>query len=343
MLLRILFILTIYLSILPVSVWSQEKEPDARIAFYNAENFFDATPDSTINYSEFNPDGTRHWTKQRYKHKLQHIYKVVAALGQWKGLAIMGFSEIENRNVLHDLTQNTPLKSFHYKIIHYDSPDKRGIDVGLIYQPALFKPLFSKAIPVTNPNDSLFRTRDILYVKGLLMNDTLHLFINHWPSRYSGLLNTQPKRLQAARTLKVYLDSICKHQPNAEILVIGDMNENPDDKAIQSLIHNTDTCKLTALEARPVFGLAKGSIKSKAQWAVFDQMLVNKSFTKNQGALYVQGKSFYIFDAQFLLEQDVKNMGLKPNRSFVGFKYHGGFSDHLPVYVDICKHNHQQP
>ncbi len=340
---RILFFMIFYMLIFPVPMQGQEKTTYARVAFYNTENFFDATPDTTINYSEFNPDGNRHWTKQRYQQKLQHIYKVIAALGQWKGLAIMGFSEIENRHVLYDLTRNTPLHLFHYKIIHFDSPDKRGIDVGMIYQPALFKPLFSKAIPVTNPNDSLFTTRDILYVKGLLMNDTLHLFINHWPSRYSGLLNTQSKRLLAARRLKVYIDSICKRQPNADILVIGDMNENPDDQAVQSLTHGDKPCILTALMAHPVFGLAKGSIKSRGQWALFDQMLVNKSFTKNQGPLYVQGKSFYIFDARFLLEEDVKNMGLKPNRSFVGFKYHGGFSDHLPVYVDISAHNNQRP
>jgi len=320
-------------------VKAQNQMTNARLAFYNAENFFDPYPDTTVNYTEFNPGGNHHWTMFRYQNKLQHIFKVVAALGEWNGIAVMGFSEIENRKVLEDLTNSTPLQKFHYKIIHFDSPDNRGIDVGIIYQPSYFQPLFSQAIRVSDQKDSLFRTRDILYVKGLLMGDTLNIFINHWPSRYSGLLQSQPKRLLAARILKKNIDSICKKNPGASILVLGDMNENPQDPAIQTLIQAHGGCKLHALLAHSLYGWAKGSIKSKGRWSLFDQMLVSSPLLNNTGNLSVQNKSFHIFDAPFLLEKDKKYMGLKANRSFVGFKYHGGFSDHLPVFVDLIKQN----
>ncbi len=342
---RILLIiaLTGILPPLAGTIDGQAKQESARIAFYNVENFFDPFPDTTTHYNEFTPQGNRHWNKQRYQTKLQHIYKAIIALGQWRAPAIVGFAEIENRQVLIDLTQHTPLKAYHYKIIHYDSPDKRGIDVGLIYCPDYFRVLYSQAINVRPDENLNDKTRDILYVKGVLFADTIHLFVNHWPSRYGGLLETVSKRNQTARILRYHIDSVISYQPNALILVMGDMNENPEDSGIKILLQASENNGLIQLKPRTTFGLSSGSIKNKGHWATFDQFLVSNSFIKKRSGLMVVGKSFHIFDAAFLLEKDKKYMGLKPDRSFLGFKYHGGFSDHLPVFVDLINQNDRQP
>jgi len=306
-----------------------------RIGFYNAENYFDPFADSTIGYTQFNPGGDHHWSVRRYKTKRQHIFKVITAMGGWHGMDIMAFAEIENQFVLEDLLKSSPLGGRKYGIIHFESPDHRGIDVGLIYKKSSFRPLFTKAIHVHNPTDKKLRTRDILYVKGTAGNDTLQLFINHWPSRYGGLMATVQKRLLAAKILRHTVDSVCNKKPNAHILILGDFNETLADKGLQWIVRPKNPCGIKALPPHPDYGLAKGSIKSVSGWAVFDRILCSKNLISSHSTPFVIGKSFHIFDAPFLLENDKKNMGLKPNRTYNGFTYHGGFSDHLPVYVDI--------
>ncbi len=306
-----------------------------RIGFYNAENYFDPFADSTIDYTQFNPGGDHHWSAWRYKTKRQHIFKVITAMGGWHGMDIMAFAEIENRFVLEDLLKNSPLGNQNYGIIHFESPDHRGIDVGLIYRKASFHPLFAKVIRVHDSADNNLRTRDILYVKGTAENDTLQLFINHWPSRYGGLMATVSKRLLAAKFLRHAVDSICRKEPDAHILILGDFNETVADKGLQWIVRLHNQCNIIALPPHYNYGLAKGSIKSFSGWTLFDRILCSKNLTSNHSPILVVGKSFHIFDAPFLLEKDEKNMGLKPNRTYNGFTYHGGFSDHLPVYVDI--------
>ena len=308
-----------------------------RVAFYNVENFFDPIKDTTTSYNEFNPGGDHHWNFSRYRKKEQNIYKVLAAMGGWRGLSIIGLAEIENRKVLSDLIQNTPLHLENYRIIHYDSPDFRGIDVALMYRPKDFTPYFSKPIHIFDPEDSSFRTRDILYVKGLLLNDTVHLFINHWTSRYGGLMKTIPKRILEAKILMHEVDSIYKRNHDAKIIIMGDFNENTNDQAVKILVKKLkDSCVLERISSSPFYGNAKGTIKSGPEWSTFDQLYISKNVNVKGSGLFVKDKSFHIFDAGFLLEKDEKNLGYKPNRSFVGFKYHGGFSDHLPVFFDIA-------
>ena len=308
-----------------------------RVAFYNVENFFDPVKDTTTSYNEFSPGGDHHWTYSRYRRKERNIYKALAALGGWKGLSIIGLAEIENRKVLSDLIQNTPLHLENYRIIHYDSPDFRGIDVALLYRPKDFTPYFSKPIHISDPTDSTFRTRDILYVKGLLMNDTIHLFINHWTSRYGGLMKTIPKRILEANLLMHQVDSIYKTNRNAKIFVMGDFNENPNDQGVKTLTKRLqDSCVLVRVPSSPLFGNAKGTIKDGPEWSTFDQLYISKNVNIKGSALFVKDESFHIFDAGFLLEKDKKYLGNKPDRSYVGFKYHGGYSDHLPVFFDIA-------
>jgi endonuclease/exonuclease/phosphatase family metal-dependent hydrolase len=306
-----------------------------RIGFYNAENYFDPFADTTIDYTQFNPGGDHHWSAARYKTKRQHIFKVITAMGGWHGMDIMAFAEIENRFVLEDLIKSTPLKDRDYGIIHFESPDHRGIDVGLIYRKAGFHPLFAKAIHVHDSADDNLRTRDILYVKGTAGVDTLQLFINHWPSRYGGLMATVSKRLLAAEYLRHAVDSVCRANPNAHVLILGDFNETIADKGLRWISGLHSDCNIFALPPFYDFGKVTGSIKSNSGWTIFDRVLCSKNMISIHSPVLVVGKSFHIFDAPFLLEQDKKNMGLKPNRTYNGFTYHGGFSDHLPVYVDI--------
>lgn len=306
-----------------------------RIGFYNAENYFDPYADSTISYNEFNPGGNHHWSEERYKTKRQHIFKVITAMGGWHGMDIMAFAEIENQFILEDLLKSSPLGDRNYGIIHFESPDHRGIDVGLIYRKASFRPLYSKAIHVHDMADTNLKTRDILYVKGVAGADTLNLFINHWPSRYGGLMATVSKRLLAAKFLCHAVDSVYKKQPKAHILILGDFNETLADKGLLRIIQHKNRCGIIALPPHFDYGLAKGSIKSSSGWAIFDRVFCSKNLFNKRSPVLVIDKSFHIFDAPFLLEKDEKNMGLKPNRTYNGFTYHGGFSDHLPVYVDI--------
>ncbi len=306
-----------------------------RMGFYNAENYFDPYPDTTCQYNEFTPSGARHWTVQRYRTKRQHIFKVITAMGGWHGVDVMAFAEIENRFVLEDLLKSTPLKTENYGIIHYESPDHRGIDVGLIYRRNRFYPLYSKAIHVTGPSGTSLKTRDILYVKALAGADTLHLFINHWPSRYGGLMATVSKRILVAKILKHVIDSVCRHVPDAFILVMGDFNETLSDKGIQLLLQQRDSCQMRALSPHFDNGRARGTIFGKTGWEIFDRVLCSKNMLAPHAPLFVIDESFHIFDAPFLLENDKNNMGWRPNRTYTGFTWHGGFSDHLPVYVDI--------
>ncbi|MBE0651410.1 MAG: hypothetical protein IH595_11280 [Bacteroidales bacterium] len=342
---KTLFFITvfIFISVLELTAQNKNQVNTFRIAFYNTENFFDTEKD-TSSYNQFDRGGDHNWNLTRYHKKEQNIYKAFAAMGGWKGLSIIGLAEIENEKVLSDLITNTPLQLENYQIIHYDSHDFRGIDVALLYRPKDFTPLFSEPIRISDPSDRKFKTRDILYVKGLLLNDTIHLFINHWTSRYEGLMKTIPRRKLEAKILTHHIDSIFKINSHANIIVMGDFNENPDDQSVKILTQQlSDSCSMMGLPASPLFGNSKGTIKSGTQWSTFDQLYISKNMNINDSHLFVKEKSFHIFDAGFLLEKDEKNLGYKPARSYIGFKYHGGYSDHLPIFFDVSVSHLKQP
>ena len=306
-----------------------------RIAFYNVENFFDTKYDSTKYFNGFTPKGDHHWTKTKYYNKRNQIYKVIAALGGWNGVAVMGFAEIENRGILEDLITNTPLKKLGYEVVHFESPDKRGIDVGMIYMKKQFELIVAKPVRVKNTDNPKWTTRDILYVKGILQADTVHLFFNHWPSRYGGMMNTVALRALAAKTLKQEVDSVCINEPEAKIVILGDFNDNPEDNSIQLLLHD-GSCKLNELSPAFDKGNTTGTIKHNTDWAIFDQVIVSPALLSSHG-IHLKDSFMHIFDEDFLLMDDEKNLGKKLNRTFIGFTYAGGYSDHLPVYIDLYK------
>lgn len=307
-----------------------------RFVFYNVENYFDPFIDSTRDYNEFTYEGDLHWSYNKYEKKRNDIYKTLVAVSGWKPLTVIGLAEIENYFVLYELVAKTPLKYENYNIVHFESNDFRGIETGVIYNADQFKLLYSEAIQIITPKDSSFQTRDIIYVKGLLETDTIHIFYNHWTSRYRGLLESKEYRLIAAKRLKRTIDSITSINPDADILCMGDFNDNPSDESIQYLINDASGI-LNQLQFSNTNRDVKGTLKYQGNWSYFDQALISESLKNSNSGLFIKGNKTVIFDADFLLEKDEKYLGVKPYRTNIGYKYNGGISDHLPIYVDILR------
>ncbi|MCG8410629.1 MAG: hypothetical protein MI739_05010 [Bacteroidales bacterium] len=315
-----------------------QSEFSYKIMFYNVENLFDTSDDSLKKDDDFLPEGKYYWNKWKYRNKLNQIYKVVLAIGEWNPPAVVGLCEIENRKVLHDLTKNTPLKKFKYKIIHKDSPDERGIDVGLLYRSELFKPLNVEYIPINFSNEPENKTRDILYVKALALKDTLHLFVNHWPSRWGGQLETESRRIYVASVLRAKIDSIFTVNTCANIIVTGDFNDYPDNKSVNTILNANqvfDNIKYDALYNLSACLRKRnvGTYKHQGKWGVLDQFIVSGSLLDENNLIFTSLNDVHIFDAEFLLEPDEKYFGVKPFRTFIGARYNKGFSDHLPIYL----------
>lgn len=318
-----------------------QNEKSLRLAFYNVENLFHPDNDSLTNDEEFTPEGDRHWSYYRYREKSSRMAKAILAIGQWEPPAVVGLAEIENRQVLTDLVESDVLRKFNYGIIHYESPDRRGIDVGMIYRKELFTPLYSRKLPVVNPEDSSFATRDILYVKGITQyGDTLQLFFNHWPSRYGGQAQSEPRRILAANTLRQLTDSLYRQSAATNIIIAGDFN---DEWSNASLIHTLGAAKspdsikqgglVNLMASLPV---NEGSHRYRGVWAYLDQIIVSPSLLSDEGRVEIT--SYGVVRQAFLLETDERYPGERPFRTFLGLRYHGGFSDHLPVFIDLASH-----
>ncbi len=316
-----------------------QSEPEFRFMFYNTENLFDTYNDSLTQDDDFLPEGNYHWTRKRFNDKINKIYKVIALIGGWNPPDIVGLCEIENRYVLEQLTQNTPLLKHNYQVIHKNSPDRRGIDVGLLYNPKTVIPIKKEFIKVNNPKDPLFLTRDILYFKCQVKNDTLHFFINHWPSRWSGQFQSEEKRLLASTTLRHKIDSCLSCNDKAKIIVAGDFNDTPDDKSISEILRakmdfvspkESDMYNLSVAYC----GKYEGTHKYGEEWSCLDQIIVSGELLKENGISTTPSMA-HVFSQSFLLEGDNKFNNQKPFRTYVGMKYNGGFSDHLPVYLDL--------
>lgn len=310
-----------------------------RAMFYNVENLFDCEPDSIKNDKEFIPTAKRNWNSNKYNKKLSDIAHVIQSLGKEHQAAIIGLCEIENKNVLKDLTNQPTLKGYHF--IHYESPDARGIDVALLYSPSMYHPVKTEAIPILFPHEHK-TTRDILYVKGNVARtgDSLHIFICHFPSRSQGIKKTEPYRIQAAGILKEKTDSIFKLFPNTNILIMGDFNDYPTNHSISQILKaekispSPSTSTLYNL-TYPLAEKGKGSYKHQGKWCMMDQIIVSGNLLNTGSTLYTTEKDIQIYNTSFLLETDNKYDGHKPFRTYYGIKYNGGYSDHLPVYTDF--------
>ena len=344
---RIVFILMVSgcFRVSPVLLHAQpiDTEPAARLMFYNAENLFDIMDDSLTADEEFLPRGMRYWTYKKLNQKLNHLHKTIVAVGGWQPPAIVGLCEVENRYVLERLVEGTPLQYLHYQIIHFDSPDKRGIDVALLYRPSLFSPISQEAIRVSFPHHPHKATRDVLYAKGILLQtDTVHVFINHWPSRRGGQQASAPDRNYVAGLVRKKTDSLFAVNAKANIIIMGDFNDGPEDESL--LLHlgakreteQHETSQLYNMMHAETMGHGiAGTHKYQGQWHAFDQIIVSGALLQHKQALQIPAGRAGIFCEDFLLQEDITYLGKKPFRTYTGYHYQGGFSDHLPVFIDL--------
>jgi predicted extracellular nuclease len=335
---RFITILTLLFSILlktqtPVpSNWDHErKENCLRIAFYNVENLFDTIDDPKTRDEEYLPTAEKNWNSYKYFHKLNNLSKVIVALGGWEAPDLVGLCEVENKLVVEDLTQTAALRKNGYGVVHFDSPDKRGIDVGLIYKKEKFEPIHSENLSVKLINDTSFYTRDILYVKGLSFENEIHVFVNHWPSRRGGAEQSEHKRIRAAQVLKNKVDSIVSSNPESRIIIMGDFNDTPQNNSIEKTLNAGESLPpkdlLNLMGSLPS---SAGSHKYKGHWAYLDQLIVSDPVSQ---IIHFDATVFFM---EWMLNEDSKYPGFYPKRTWSGNFYKGGYSDHLPIFFDIC-------
>ncbi len=312
------------------------------VAFYNLENLFDTIDDPKIDDAEFTPNGSGKWDSEKYYTKLSHMAEVISQIGDEytkNGPVFIGVSEVENRRVVEDLVNTAPLKSMGYDFIHFDSPDARGIDVALLYQPKLFKVTSTKTHPLKMA-DTSFRTRDILQVDGLLDGELVHVLVNHWPSRSSGEIETAPKRDAAADNCLNAVKAIYKDEPNARIIIMGDLNDDPVDESLMKhlKIKTKPENLLPGDLFDPMWQLfhdGVGSLAYRDSWNLFDQIIVSSALMdkKSDGYRYLKAR---VFNKKFLLQKDGAYEGY-PFRTYGSGVYLGGYSDHFPVYIFLVK------
>lgn len=334
---KILLASLLFVLLVPACRQKVTAPDDYVMAFYNLENLFDTIDDPSIRDEEFLPDSKTPWNTERYQKKLENMSNVIAALDSNQPVPIVGLCEVENKTVLHDLVNTPKLKPADYSIIHYNSPDERGIDVAMLYRDQFFTPLQSEPISVDFPFDTDNKTRDILYVKGMIAKDTFHLFVNHWTSRWGGRKETDPHRAYIAEILKGITDSLFRIEESANIVIMGDLNDNPNDRSVADVLN----AKMAEKNVRPkqLYNLSynkflegEGTLYWKS-WDMFDQIIVSSNLLKNKRMPYVSPKEQFIFKPDWIMFKPEEGKA-RPNRT-KGRNYYGGYSDHLPVYIRL--------
>jgi len=304
--------------------------------FYNVENLFDIYDDTLKEDNDFLPDGVMRWTHTRYNKKINSVYKTITAAGEWSMPVIIALCEVENRKVLGDLLFNSYLSKYNFGIVHEDSPDLRGIDVCMIYRKDCAQLLNYRYLIPSNVKPAEFHTRSVLYSKFLIQKDTLNIIVNHWPSRRGGALAGEDLRLTVAEMVKSICDSILRvSSARAKIIICGDFNCTPDDIEIKELMNREKSFKYFYNLSERYAQKGEGSYRYRGIWEMIDQVIVSESLLKSDYGLYTAQDNFKIFNPGFLLEKDPVYPGLSPFATYRGYRYHGGFSDHLPVLLDL--------
>ncbi len=340
----ILFSLALFLISL---MFAQQKQYKiAAFGFYNLENFYDTINQPNVDDEDFTPNGSYHYSGKIFLDKVSHLSDVVSIIGTDEtpdGLAFFGCAEIENRTVLESLINTPKLKSRNYQIVHYDGPDLRGVDCGFVYNPKYFRVLYSSSNKVDLKGVKLDNraTRDVLYVKGILNeSDTIHVFVNHWPSRRGSQEASAPKRKIAAAVSKRMIDSLMAINPNTKIIDMGDLNDNPTDESMTKVLGCVDKkekCKPGGLFNPWVDYYKKGigTLGYNDTWSLFDQEAISYGWLNHdQDGYFYQGA--HIFSKDFMIQKTGKYKGY-PKRTWDFNIYNGGYSDHFPTYITILK------
>lgn len=335
-----LSLILIILSVVNSSVLiAQDKTKVACVAFYNLENLFDTIDDPITNDAEFLPGGLNKWTTQRYLTKLNNMAYVISKIGGeyiQGGPTILGVSEVENRGVLEDLINTPPLKGMGYGIVHYDSPDRRGVDVALLYRKSAFRVVNSTSNRLTMPGKTNWYTRDQLVVTGELDGEVISIIVNHWPSRAA---SSEYREAAAALSLAL-TDSIRRTTPNAKVVIMGDLNDDPTDISVHKVLGARGKEKDVKKDGlyNPMWKLFQdgiGSLAYKDAWNLFDQIIISYPFIdpNNKGWRFHKAK---VFNDKFLVQKEGPYAGY-PFRTFAGGAYAGGYSDHFPTYIFLTK------
>lgn len=343
-----------YLFLLILSVWPKHIYPQEHrsfkihtIAFYNLENLFDYEDDPITFDNDRTPEGKDHWTEEIYSKKVWNMATVISEIGKevtGQPPSIIGVCEIENRRVLEDLLNTDPLRETDYGLVHFDSPDRRGIDVALLYRKSVFVPSQYKAVELLlfDDQDTTKRiyTRDQLLVSGYLEGELIYIIVNHWPSRSGGEARSQSKRIKAARLNKQLIDSLWSKDPYAKIINMGDFNDDPVNASIKRTLKTTirkDSTQLKKLynPMEPMYRKGLGTLGYADGWNLFDQIMLSSELLKKDYSSY----RFYtagIYNEPKLIAREGRYEGY-PFRSFTTSGFTGGYSDHFPVYVYLIK------
>lgn len=341
------YFIGIYLLFISATFGQNEKQYKVNtVAFYNVENLFDYEDDPLIFDDDRTPDGKDHWTQEIYEAKLANMAKVISEIGEdvtGNSPALIGLSEIENRRVLEDLLNQEQLVNKDYGIVHFDSPDRRGIDVALLYQKKIFTPTNYKAyeLVIFDDQDRSKRvyTRDQLLVSGMLDGEKISIIVNHWPSRSGGEERSRPKRIKAAELNKHIMDSLFSEDPYAKIITMGDLNDDPISPSVKEILKTKserEDMKVKELynPMEDMYKKGMGTLAYRDAWNLFDQIIMSTELTKKDYSSY----RFYkagIFNKNYLATPRGQYKGY-PFRSFVnGFT--GGYSDHFPVFIYLIK------
>lgn len=315
------------------------------VAFYNLENLFDIEDDSLTFDDDRTPEGKNRWTRKRYLTKIEKLSRVISGIGH--GITgsppdLIGLCEAENQEVLSDLIEHPNLRQGNYGIIHFDSPDERGIDVALLYKKKVFSPVAfsSHRLLVYNSDGERDYTRDPLVVSGLLDGEMFHLIVNHWPSRSGGQARSDPFRKAAATLNRSILDSLAAVSPGSKTIVMGDLNDNPDSDSLKKVLKTQgDTSGLLEETLynpmEDLFKKGAGSLAYRDTWYLFDQILLNRALVKVPPGQYHFWQAG-IYNPDFLMARRGRFRGY-PARTYSGGRHTNGYSDHFPVYVYLIR------
>jgi predicted extracellular nuclease len=306
------------------------------VGFYNVENLFDTFNDPNILDDDFTPEGKLAWSTERYKKKLGSLTRVIQMIAPSEGPAVLGLCEIENKSVLVDLCDSLDERGRKYSIVHKDSPDERGIDVAFLYDDNLYTVIGTEWIPVIldDPDDP--NTRDILHVWGTIGKEEVHFYVNHWPSRGGGQVESEPHRLNAAEKLRNSIDKELAKNAAIHVICMGDFNDYPSDKSLSSVLNagvniQSDKTLYNLMAAMDQAGL--GSYNYRGDWGTLDQFIVSTSLLKGGAVSTSIDSAFIVKEDWMLFIKDDKSQ--VPNKTYAGDKYTGGFSDHLPIGLKL--------
>jgi endonuclease/exonuclease/phosphatase family metal-dependent hydrolase len=323
------FLLSIWLSNTTIAQYSDRNR--IAVAFYNCENFFDTTDNPAKDDEEFTLGGKYHYNTRIYRQKLHNIATVIKGMNAEKGPAIIGFAEVENSIVLDALVKQPEIAKNRYKYVWYDGPDPRGINVALMYDPTRFSVLKSEPLHVDiSATGGKSVTRDVLYVSGILAGDTVHIFVNHWPSRRGGEDESASKRAIAARVNKAAVDALFRRNQNSRIIIMGDLNDNPDDVSVIRVLGANDNAKTASALFNPFAAIYKsgtGTEVYRKKWNLFDQIIISGSLVTGKKLRY---QSAEVYKPAFIQDTYKGHQG-EPHRSFKGTYWINGYSDHFPV------------